>query len=52
VPEWEAFPQVNRVLAGCLMGLLVERMARAAVTGSGDGGESGERCGQVALGEG
>jgi len=52
VPAWEAFPEVNRVLAGCLMGLLAERMVRAAVTGGGDGGERGERCGQAALGAG
>ncbi len=34
---WEAFPEVNRVLAGCLLGLLVERMVRVA--SGGDGGE-------------
>ena len=27
-PVWEAFPEVNRVLAGRLLALLVERMAR------------------------
>jgi hypothetical protein len=32
-PAWEAFPEVNRVLAGCLLGLLVERMVRAAGAG-------------------
>jgi len=51
VPEWEAFPEVNRVLAGCLMGLLAERMVRAAASG-GDGGERGERYDQAALGAG
>jgi hypothetical protein len=44
VPAWEAFPEVNRVLAGRLLGLLVERVVCAAVCG-GDGGERGERCG-------
>jgi hypothetical protein len=42
----EAFPEVNRVLAGRLLGLLVERMVLAAVCG-GSGGERGERCGQA-----
>jgi hypothetical protein len=51
-PVWEAFPEVNRVLAGRLMGQLVERMVRAAAAGGGDGGERGERCGQAALGAG
>jgi hypothetical protein len=46
VPVWEAFPEVNRVLAGRLLGLLVERMVLAAVCG-GSGGERGERCGQA-----
>jgi hypothetical protein len=43
---WEAFPEVNRMLAGRLLGLLVERMVRAA--GGGSGGERGE----AALGAG
>ena len=30
VPVWETFPEVNRVLAGRLVGLLVERMVQAA----------------------
>ena len=47
-PTWEAFPEVNRMLAGRLLGLLVERMVRAAV--SGNGGERGERRGEAALG--
>jgi hypothetical protein len=41
-PVWEAFPEVNRVVVSCLLGLLgllVERMVRA---GGGDGGEGGE----------
>jgi hypothetical protein len=51
-PVWEAFPEVNRVLAGRLLGLLVERMVRAAAAGGGNGGERGDRCGQAALGAG
>ena len=50
VPRWEAFPQVNRVVVGRLLGLLVERMVRA--TGGGSGGERGERHGEAALGAG
>ena len=50
-PAWEAFPEVNRVLAGRLLGLLVERMVHAMVSG-GNGGERGEQCGQAALGAG
>lgn len=50
VPAWETFPEVNRVLAGCLAGLLVERMVQAA--GRGDGGERGEHDGEAALGAG
>ena len=34
-PVWEAFPEVNRVLAGRLLGLLVERMVRATAAGAG-----------------
>ena len=49
-PVWESFPEVNRVLAGRLLALLVERMVRAA--GGGDGGERGECCGEAALGAG
>ena len=26
VPRWEAFPEVNRALVVCLLGLLAERM--------------------------
>jgi hypothetical protein len=52
VPRWEAFPEVNRVVVGRLLGLLVERMVRAAVAGGGNGGERGERCGEAALGAG
>jgi hypothetical protein len=51
VPAWEAFPEVNRVLAGRLLGLLVERMVLAAVVG-GNGGERGEHRGQAAVGAG
>ena len=50
VPAWEAFPEVNRVLAGRLLALLLERMVRA--TGGGSGGERGERHGEAALGAG
>jgi hypothetical protein len=50
VPAWEAFPEVNRVLAGRLLGLLVERMVCAA--DGGNGGERGERRGQAAVGAG
>ena len=49
-PAWEAFPEVNRVLAGRLLALLVERMVR--VTGGGSGGERGECHGEAALGAG
>ena len=48
-PVWEAFPEVNRVLAGRLLALLVERMVRAA---SGGGGERGEYRGDAARGSG
>ena len=51
-PVWEAFPEVNRVLAGRLLGLLVERMMRAAAADGGNGGERGERCSEAALGAG
>ena len=44
-PVWEAFPEVNRVLAGRLLALLVERMVQAA---GGSGGERGERHGEAA----
>ena len=47
-PAWEAFPEVNRVLAGRLLALLVERMVRAAA--DGNGGERGEHCGEAARG--
>ena len=50
MPAWESFPEVNRVLAGRLLALLVERMVRAA--GGGSGGERGERHGEAALGAG
>ena len=47
VPAWGSFPEVNRVLAGRLLALLVERMVRAA-----GGGECGEHHGETALGAG
>jgi hypothetical protein len=40
---------VSRVLVGHLLGLLVERMVRAA---GGGGGERGERHSEAALGTG
>jgi hypothetical protein len=49
-PVWEAFPEVNRVLAGRLLALLVERMVRAK--GGGSGGERGEHYGEAARGAG
>ena len=49
-PSWESFPEVNRVLVSYLLGLLVERMVRAA--GGGSGGERGEHHGEAALGAG
>jgi hypothetical protein len=48
-PVWESFPEVNRVLAGRLLVLLVERMVRAT---GGSGGECGEHHGEAALGAG
>ena len=48
-PAWEAFPEVNRVLAGRLLAVLVERMVRAT---GGSGGECGEHHGEAALGAG
>src|SRR5258708_3421267 len=41
VPSWEAFPEMNRVLAGRLLGLLVERMMAPAEPASGGGGGGG-----------
>ncbi len=46
VPGWEAFPEVNRALVVCLLGLLAERMmAPAARLGGGGGGERDECAG-------
>ena len=46
VPPWEAFPEMNRVLVGRLLGLLVERMMAPAEPASGrGGGEPDERAG-------
>ena len=50
MPAWEAFPEVNRMLAGRLLALLVERMV-CAVSG-GSGGERGECRGDAARGAG
>ena len=52
VPVWAAFPEVNRVLTGRLLGLLVERMVQAAVVSGGNGGERGEHRGEAAPGAG
>jgi hypothetical protein len=49
VPVWESFPEVNRLLAGRLLALLVERMVQAP---AGSGGERGEHYGETALGAG
>ena len=46
VPGWELFPEVNRALVVCLLGLLAERMMTpVAVAGGGGGGERDERAG-------
>ena len=48
VPGWETFPEVNRALVACLLGLLVERMVTpVARAGSRGGGERDERAGQA-----
>ncbi len=48
VPRWEAFPEVNRALVVCLLGLLAGRMMAPADPGSGrGGGERDERAGQA-----
>jgi hypothetical protein len=40
------FPEVNRALVVCLLGLLAERMMTpVAVVGGGGGGERDERAG-------
>src|SRR6266851_3468244 len=49
VPSWDAFPEVNRAVAGRLLGQLVERMICSAASGRG-GGERGECGGEVAVG--
>ena len=49
-PVWGSFPEVNRVLVGRLLALLVERMVRAS--GGGNGGERGEHHGEAAVGAG
>jgi len=46
VPGWEAFPEVNRALVACLLGLLAGRMmAPVDPTGGRGGGERDERAG-------
>lgn len=48
VPCWEAFPEVNRALVTCLLGLLAGRMlASADPAGGRGGGERDERSGQA-----
>ena len=46
VPRWEAFPEVNRALVVCLLGLLVERMMAPVAQADGrGGGERDDRAG-------
>ena len=46
VPRWEAFPEVNRALMACLLGVLAGRMmAPAAPVGGRGGGERDEHAG-------
>jgi hypothetical protein len=47
VPRWEAFPEVNRALVVCLLGLLAGRMMTPPVgpAGGRGGGERDERPG-------
>jgi hypothetical protein len=48
VPCWEAFPEVNRALVTCLLGLLAGRMMTTPVAlAGGGGGERDERSGQA-----
>ena len=47
VPCWEAFPEVNRALVTCLLGLLAGRMLASADLAGGGGGERDERAGQA-----
>jgi hypothetical protein len=49
VPRWEAFPEVNRALVVCLLGLLAGRMMTPPVgpAGGRGGGERDERSGQA-----
>ena len=48
VPCWEAFPEVNRALVTCLLGLLVKRMVTPVdAVGGGGGGERDEHSGQA-----
>jgi hypothetical protein len=45
-PGWEAFPEVNRALVVCLLGLLVERMMAPVAQADGrGGGERDDRAG-------
>ncbi len=49
VPCWEAFPEVNRALVACLLGVLAGRMMAPADPASGrGGGERDERADRVA----
>ena len=48
VPRWEAFPEVNRALVTCLLGLLAGRMLTPVELADGrGGGEGDERSGQA-----
>jgi hypothetical protein len=50
VPPWDAFPEVNRAVVGCLLSQLVERMIRSAAASGRGGGECGECGGEAAVG--
>ena len=45
VPRWEAFPEVNRALVACLLGVLAGRMMAPVALAGGGGGERDERAG-------
>ena len=46
VPRWETFPEVNRALVACLLGLLAGRMMAPVALADGEGrGERDERAG-------
>jgi hypothetical protein len=50
-PGWEAFPELNRLMAQHLLVVLIERMrAPVASLTSQDGGEDDEHVGRVVVG--